>query len=225
MKDFEFLPEHHIRARRNQRLRLTRAWLLIVLTVSMVCWTLYSKARIATAEAQVVAIRTAVENSRPQVSIVAALRKQEALYLAQRTMVDTLGGGRRRTELLEEIVRCLPDRIVLTRIEIDEHQREVRVGRSPVSRATRRRGAKQKSSTETVDRIRIEGISLDDMAMTRFIQDVTDGSLVDKGEVGYTKDSMFRGKEVRVFAATFYAPIVKPVDTKAAKPAAKGVRG
>jgi len=43
--------------------------------------------------------------------------------------------------------------------------------------------------------------------------------------VGYTKDSIFRGKEVRVFAATFFAPTVKPVDTKVAKSAAKGVRG
>jgi Tfp pilus assembly protein PilN len=224
MKDFEFLPEHHIRARRNERLRLTRTWLLVVLTVSMVCWTLYSKARIAAAEDQVAFVKKAIEDSRAQVSIVTALHKQKSLYTAQRTMVDKLGGGHRRTELLEEIVRCLPNRIVLTRVEIDRHDRAVRTGQMPVSRATRRRGAKQKPATEAVDRIRIEGVSLDDMAMTRFVQDVSDGTLIDKGEVGYTKDSTLLGKEVRVFAATFFAPIVTPVDSKVANLAAKGVR-
>ena len=206
MKDLEFLPQHHIRARQNQRLRLTRLWLLAVLTVSMICWTLYSRARINQAEYSLGSTQRTVADMQNQVTMVADLRRKEAAHKAQVTLVEHLSLGGQRTALLRELSRCLPEEVVLTRIEIDRQEREIQDRLSAPVPATRR-GPAVKPKTETVDRVRIEGFSADDMSMTRFVQDASESGVFQKGEVGYTRDSLFREKEVRVFTATFFVPV------------------
>lgn len=206
MKDLEFLPQHHIRVRQNQRLRLTRLWLLVVLTVSMICWTLYSRARLSLAEASLSATQRTVADMQSQVSMVADLRQKEAAHLAQVSLVEQLSVGGRRTDLLRELSRCLPEEVVLMRIEMDRQEREVQDRLAAPAPATRR-GPAAKPKTETVDRIRVEGLSADDMSMTRFVQDAAESGVFQKGEVGYTKDAMFREKEVRVFTATFFVQV------------------
>jgi hypothetical protein len=221
MKDLEFLPQHHIRARQNQRLRLTRLWLLVVLAVSMACWTLYSRARIHLAEDSLAATENTVADMQNQVNMVTGLRQQEATHKAQEALVNQLTVGRPRTELLRELSRCLPDEVVLTRVEMERQEREVQ-DRLAMPAPTTRRGVAAKPKTEVVDRIRVEGFSLDDISMTRFVQDSSENGVFQKGEVGYTKDAVFRQKDVRVFTATFYVPVPQAGADKA-KTAAQGV--
>lgn len=222
MKDLEFLPQHHIRARQNQRLRLMRLWLLVVLAVSMACWTLYSRARIHLAEGSLAATENTVADMQNQVAMVASLRQQEAAHQAQESLVAQLSVGRSRTELLRELSRCLPEEVVLTRVEIERLEREVQ-DRLALPAPTTRRGAAAKPKTEVVDRIRVEGLALDDISMTRFVQDASENGIFQKGEVGYTKDAVFRQKDVRVFSATFYVPVPQMESAMAKPTVAQGV--
>lgn len=213
MKDLEFLPAHHIRARQNQRLRLTRMWLLMVLTLSMVCWAVYSRTRIAFVEGQLELQEsedtvTAIDYQR-QLGLLKHLGEQQALYQAQKGLVADLIGGGRRGELLIAIAECIPEQVVLTRLEIERQEREVKDRLGIPAPALRRRGAAPKAKTETVDRVRIEGFAANDLALARFLQNVNEGRRFGQGELGFSKDATFRDRSVRVFAATFFAPVRK----------------
>jgi len=220
MKDLEFLPEHHIRARRNQRLRLTRMWLLIVLTLSMVCWAVFSHARIASVKAQLAGVndKMTVINYEGQKAVLNQLRRQELAYVGQEKLTGQLAADPRghRARLLGEICEMVPDQVVLTRVEIDRQAR-LRPGakRLPVS-TSRRRGLKApEPPNELVDRIRVEGFAKDDLSLARFLQNMNDGEAFEQGELGFSKDAVYNDCPVRVFTATFFAVVRQAAATPA----------
>jgi len=217
MKDLEFLPEYHIRARQNQRLRLTRMWLLSVLTLTMVCWAVFSQARVASVKAHLVAAndKMTVINYERQKKVLEQLRQQEMAYQAQQTLVEQLGADQRgsRTGLLRAMCGLLPDQVVLTRIEVDRHERPTRGGVRPPVATSRRRGVKPKEPPkQMVDRVRIEGFAKDDLSLARFLQSMNDSRIFEQGELGFSKDASFNDCAVRVFTATFFTAVQESVN-------------
>jgi len=212
MKDLEFLPEHHVRARRNQRLRLTRMWLLTVLTLSMVCWAVFSHARIASVKAQLAGVtdKMTVINYEGQKAVLNQLRRQELAYQGQEKLLERLAADPRghRARLLREICRMVPDQVVLTRVEIDRQARLQRgAARAPVTTSLRRGMKAPEPPKEMVDRIRIEGFAKDDLSLARFLQNMNDGETFEQGELGFSKDAVYNDCPVRVFTATFFAVV------------------
>lgn len=221
MKDLEFLPQHHIRARRNRRLRLMRLWLLIVLTVSMICWAVVSRAHIEMARyrlAETHQKRTLV-NYKQQKETLVRLQAEELRQQKRLELVETLAGdGRgRRTALLSEVCRIIPETVVLTRVEIDRQRREIEAPAGRPTPPVRRRGARAPEPTsEEVDRVRVEGFARDDLSLARFLQEMDEATLLERGELGFSKDAVLNKQSVRVFAATFYARTDSGKDLRAA---------
>jgi len=221
MKDLEFLPEHHIRARQNQRLRFIRLWLLAILALSMVCWGIYSYNHIAAVRAElrdVQAQAAAIETDKHRAQL-AELSQREKAYEAHAELVQQLSGDWSRARLLRDLARCLADQIVLTRVEIERQTRDVPVPAAPpVQNASR---GPSGGTTETVDRVRLEGFAADDLSLARFLQDMNDSQVFQRGELAFSKDATFHEREVRVFACTSYVPVLE----KKAPPAAQNGSG
>ena len=224
MRDLEFLPEHHIRARQNHRLRFIRLWLLAILALSMVCWGLYSYNRIAAvrtelADAQKQAAAIETDKHREQL---AELSQREKAYQAHAELVKQLSGDCPRARLLRDIAGCLADQIVLTRVEIERQTRDVPVPAAPpVLNASRNPSG---GTTETVDRVRLEGFAADDLSLARFLQDMNDSQVFQRGELAFSKDATFREREVRVFACTSYVPVAETKAPPAAQNGPGGIR-
>lgn len=218
MKDIEFLPEHHIRARQNQRLRFTRMWLLIVMALAMVCWGLYSTGDGETSRGRLASVESTMSLVDADLQCLTALGKEQQKFGAHKRLVRELTGGGPRAVLVGEVVSHLPEEIFLSRLQVDMLSREVEAtgGAAPTARA--RRGAKQETKTERVDRVRIEGYAADDLALARFLQSLTDSGLFAKGELAFSKDAEFRGRAVRMFAATFYGQRVDSPTSMATVP-------
>ncbi len=209
MKEIEFLPEHHIRLRRSRRLRLIRLWLIVAMALSMTCWALYRRAEVAGVRQKVLKnqLEARAIEDREVESKLAELKGREARYTAQADLVDRLAGPRSRTRLVSEIIRHLPGEIVLTRLEVDRRTRRLEPDGAPRPTSRRRRVEKPaEEETRTVDRVRIEGFAANDLSLARFLQDMADGAFFQQGELAFSRDATFHGKEVRAFSATFYVP-------------------
>jgi Tfp pilus assembly protein PilN len=215
MKDLEFLPEHHLRARLGLRLRLVRLWLLIVLALAMVCWTLYSRSGNAMLEAKIAATENALAGVAVGLRRVADQNAELRKCQSQRALVDELKGGGPRTLLVREIAARLPDEIFLSRLEIVTEKRGV-----PAAAGRGQSEAKPagKDGKETVDRVRIEGFAADDLALARFLQGLGDSGVFQKGELAFSKDAQIAERSVRVFAATFYVTPKEQKKVAAEKP-------
>ena len=212
MKDLEFLPEHHLRAQTNLRLRLVRLWLLIVLALAMVCWTLYSRSGSAAVEATIAATESSLAGVEVGLRRVADQNAELQKYRSQRLLVDELKGGGPRTVLVREIAARLPNEIFLSRLEIVAEKHDgpvVAVGGKPEARP---------AGKETVNRVRIEGFAGDDLALARFLQGLGDSGVFQKGELAFSKDAQLDGRSVRVFAATFYVTPTEQKKMAAAQP-------
>ena len=207
MKDLEFLPQHHIRARQNQRLRFLRLWLLAILALSMVCWGFYSRHDIAQARGELAAVMAQMSpaETEEQRKLLTELIERERTYMAQAGLVGQLSNLWPRASLVRDVSRCLPEQIVLTRLEIERQTRDVVNQLLPPDTTGQRRPAG--TTKETVDRVRIEGFAADDLSLSRFLQSMGERQTFQRGELAFSKDATFRGREVRVFAATFYVPV------------------
>jgi len=208
MKDLEFLPEHHIRARQNQRLRFVRLWLLAILALSMVCWGYYSRSGTRRLCEELDSLTSQVppgEVERQKKQLCELLEREKA-YKREGALVEQLSCGWPRAGLVREIARCLPEQIVLTRLEIERQTRDV-MGQFPAVEAGVQRGPGGVTAKETVDRVRLEGYAADDLSLSRFLQAMADGETFQRGDLAFSKDATFRNREVRVFAATFYVPV------------------
>ena len=202
MKEIEFLPEHHIQVRLNQRLRFTRMWLLVALAMSMVCWALYSRIRIEVLGAELEHVESQMSVVEADVQRMAQLGDEKGVFAAQEKLVKELGGNGPRTAMVKAIAEKLPEEIVLTRLEIGRQTRKV-----PVQQGTKqqpRRGARAEMKTEVLDRVRVEGFAADDLSLARFLQRMADSKVFQQGQLAFSKDAKFRERNVRVFAATFY---------------------
>jgi Tfp pilus assembly protein PilN len=216
MKDLEFLPYRYIRARLNQRLRFIRLWLLIVMALAMVCWALYSESSNKAVSNQVLGLETSLSVVDADLQKLKALQAQEQKYLAYGELVKQLSGSGPRTGVLEEVVTRLPDEIFLTRWEVDAQARDSQAQGAASSAAApnQNRPGQAEVRKEMVDRVRVEGLAANDLALARFLQGLADGGVLQKGELAFSKDAQFRERDVRVFAATFY---VAPESEKVAR--------
>lgn len=125
--------------------------------------------------------------------------------------------------LLKRISECVPEQIVLTELEIDRHQREVRDRMMlPVRPVQRGRGQAAGPVMETVDRVRVAGFAVDDMSLALFLRKLTDDLGFEMGERAFVKDAQFRERTVRGFAATLFVPIAEPAKDKLAANTAAG---
>ncbi|NIA22091.1 MAG: hypothetical protein GWP05_09065 [Anaerolineaceae bacterium] len=202
MKEIEFLPQHHIQARLNQRLRFTRMWLLIVLALTMVCWALYSRNRIKVLGAELQQIGSQALMLDAELQRMSHLGDQKRLYAAQAKLVKELAGNGPRAALVRAIAEKLPRQVLLTRLEIETMMRQV--PKHPATSQRPQRGAKVEMKTEKFDRVRVEGLAADDLSLARFLQQMADSGVFQQGQLAFSKDAMFRKMNVRVFAATFY---------------------
>jgi len=202
MREIEFLPQHHIQARLNQRLRLTRMWLLIVLALTMVCWALYSRSRIEVLGAELEQVESQMSLIDADLQRMSHLGDEKVLFAAREKLVEHLAGNSPRTAMVRAIAEKLPEEIVLKRLEIEKQTRQVPQHQVAVQRP--RRGAKVEMKTETFDRVRVEGFAADDLSLARFLQRMADSKVFQQGRLAFSKDAKFRGQDVRVFAATFY---------------------
>ncbi len=202
MKEIEFLPEHHIQSRLNQRLRFTRLWLLVALALTMVCWALYSRMRIEVLGAELEHLESQMSVVDADVQRMARLGDEKRMFAAREKLVKELGGNGPRTAMVKAIAEKLPEEIVLTRLEIERRTRKVAVQQGTTQR--RRRGAKAEMKTEMLDRVHVEGFAADDLSLARFLQRMADSKVFQQGQLAFSKDAKFRERNVRVFAATFY---------------------
>jgi len=211
MKEIEFLPEHHIQTRLNQRLRFTRMWLLVALAMSMVCWALYSRIRIEVLGAELEHIESQMSVVEADVQRMAQLGDEKKVFAARERLVKELeeDNGGPRAAMVKAIAEKLPEEIVLTRLEIGRRTREVPVQQGMKQQP--RRGAKVEMKTEILDRVHVEGFAADDLSLARFLQRMADSKVFRQGQLAFSKDAKFRERDVRVFAATFY---VAPEDAE-----------
>ncbi|HOI55342.1 MAG TPA: hypothetical protein PLP01_08855 [Phycisphaerae bacterium] len=202
MKEIEFLPEHHVRARVDTRLRFVRLWLLAVLALAMVCLAVHRGERLERVRGQFLELQTELSVVDAELERLGRLAEQKDKFTAQRKLVAGIEGSGPRHELIGSITRILPREILLTRFEVETQSREVPAGAAAGTPAVL--GVKPAMKTETFDRIRLEGFAADDLALARFLQELNDTPTVQQCQLAFSKDAAFRGRDVRVFATTFY---------------------
>ncbi len=222
MKDLEFLPQHHIRARQNIRLRSVRLLLLTALAMAMICWTVFADTDIERAEVELEQIQTRTASISSDISRLEQLEKLRKVIRDQQQLVQQLNPMRGRSDLIRDLSERLPSELVLTRLDIEVQQQAAK-GAAPAGR--RQRGAKTVTKVELADRLDIEGFAADDLALARFLQEMTepratglDGTTVTsfrRGELSFTRDAEFRDKTVRVFRARFEAAGSEASDSRA----------
>ncbi|MBN2584338.1 MAG: hypothetical protein JXL80_14855 [Planctomycetes bacterium] len=201
MKEIEFLPEHHVRARMDTRLRFTRIWLLTVMAMAMVCLAMYRGNRIEAVRDQLSQVQTELSVVDAELQRIGRLADERDKFLAQRKLVKGIEGNGPRGELIASITSKLPREIILSRLDVDTQSREVPLNGTAAQVA---RGVKAPMKTEVFDRVRLEGYAADDLALARFLQELNETKSYQQSQLAFSKDATFRGKDVRVFAATFY---------------------
>jgi Tfp pilus assembly protein PilN len=202
MKEIEFLPEHHVRARVDTRLRFTRIWLLAVLGLAMVCLTVHRNQRLSLVRGQFTQLETELSVVDAELERLSRSAEQKEKFVAQRKLVLGIEGSGPRHELIASITAALPREILLTRFDVESQSREVSLGAGPGRPAVV--GVKAATKMESYDRVRVEGFAADDLALARFLQELNEAPRVQQCQLAFSKDAAFRGKDVRVFAATFY---------------------
>lgn len=212
MKDLEFLPQHHLSVRRNIRLRSVRMLLLTTIVVGMACWTSLTNRAIVGVQVELDGVLAETSQLSGEITRLEQLEKAQKALQERQALVVRLNPLRPRSDVVCDLAQRLPAEIVLTRLEI-EMQRQTVQDKSTA--ASRRRGAKAESQVQTTDRLGIEGFAADDLALARFLQEMTeprasgvDGTTVTlfkRGDLSFTRDAQYREKSVRVFRATFHA--------------------
>jgi Tfp pilus assembly protein PilN len=197
MKDLEFLPEKYLRAQSHLRLRFVRLWLLVVLALAMVCWTLYARSANTLLESKIAATESSLAGIEVGLRRVADQNGELQKFRSQRLLVDEVKCAEPRTLLLREIAARLPDQIFLSRLELVTERHEI-----PAVAAGGKSDPKP-ARTEMIDRLRIEGFAADDLALARFLQGLGDSGVFQKGELAFSKDAQIDDRSVRTFAATF----------------------
>lgn len=220
MKDLEFLPEHHLNVQRNVRRRSACMLLLTAVALCMLGWTALANRAIESVQAELALVRAETAQLSGQIVRLEQLEQALKILKDRQLLVEKLNPMRQRSEVMCDLAQRLPAEIVLTRLEVELQRQVVQEAKTrTAAAASRRRGGKVEQHTETVDRLGIEGFAANDLALARFLQEMTEAraSFSDSGEVtafrrgdlSFTRDAQYRERNVRVFRATFHSQAVE----------------
>jgi cell division protein FtsB len=215
MVEIDFLPEH-IKTQRMQRRRTWRcAYLLSVVAVLLVGFTVAIEDSAAETRAEAALLAARRENRKQMRARQVELEAEQAELTINKAISERLGSRVKAVNVLGEIekVICQADRtkrLVLREWLVETFEVQIPIatpgGRLPAGR-TRRDGASVGHPVRRVPRLRVAlvGIAADDVTVANFVAQLSANPMFERVNMEYTQTVNFGGRrDARQFKATCY---------------------
>ena len=119
MRELEFLPEDHIRARFQRRIGFIRSWLLLALGLAMVLWSLQMGVWVRDARAELEALQGADSAVEADVTKVRMLRAETRSYTRRLEFLQSLAPRITAAETIAAVADLLPEGVTLDEARMD----------------------------------------------------------------------------------------------------------
>jgi Tfp pilus assembly protein PilN len=201
MNNVDFLPER-IRQQQSRRRRLViQAYLVGACVLALVFLGYMREQSIKKAHGELTMLRERESNVERQLSMRDTLQQEQAQLLIKKRIDDRLGSRTGALDILAELERLMPPSMALTGLTFEAV--EVRQGLAKPGSPPQ---AGDDAGRQGVNRVRvaITGLAPSDVDVASFIGQLSASPLCEDVNMGYARNTVFRGRAAREFQASCY---------------------
>jgi Tfp pilus assembly protein PilN len=205
MNEIDLLPER-IRTKRRRLARLKiQIYMLIFAAMGLTLLGYARYGHIERAKADLTVLRDRADNGRQQLETLTKLQSQQGELLIKKRIDDTLGSRANTLEVLAELGRLLPESMAVTNLSIESTV----LSPSAAAKATDpdyKPASASGAGAAKVNRVTIvlTGLAPNDVDVANFIGMLSSSPLFEDVNMGYAKNTTYRGRSAREFQASFH---------------------
>ena len=193
MRDANFLPEHIRLQRQSKRRRRGQAYVLVAFVLVLAGVTRLRSDQIAQARADLATVENRASSLQCEIDKIPPLEQQMSDLLIKKRIDGELGSRADATCVLAELCRLMPSNMALLSLEL-----------KTVSVAGEDKAHAASDDIENGRRVRLvlTGIAPTDVDTANFIGQMSTSCLFEDVNMGYSKNTTFKGRLAREFQAS-----------------------
>ncbi len=209
MHKIDFLPERITLQRARRRNLLQNGYMVILFVAGLAMVWYVRQGLISTAYAELEQMNTRSTNIHQLNAKRGEFETELTLLRTKESISKDLGSRINAADLLVELQKVVPDAMAITALRLETVKQRVKIRRAvgAVNRSRRMVSASdvgEKDRTISRFRLRITGLAPVDVDVANFIGQLSASPLFEDVSMGYSKNTIFRGRKAREFQADCY---------------------